>query len=200
MIAENSSPFSSAVCDSTAGQAKPLTHSDVRSTVPENISESTLKCLAGVKFQLLHAAKQHSHILHWGVSFAFKNKTAKKHELIILAVTPSLDTVSLPGGNEKPPKAVILLIAVSAAQHELYFYILKRKPMPHVLLLFFSKGFKARQPQSSTPEVWTVIDFLFLPSIWGKYEKKWGSASPGAKHPLQQNPLGAVKLVPPCIF
>lgn len=79
-------------------------------------------------------------------------------------MTPSLDTVSLPGGNEKPPKAGILLTAISAAQHELYFYILKRKPMPHVSQLFLSKGFKARQPQSSTPEVWAVIDFLLLPS------------------------------------
>lgn len=92
------------------------------------------------------------------------NKAEKNHELIILAVTPSLDTVSLPGANEKPPKAVILLITILAAQHELYFYILKRKPMPDVLQLFFSKGFKARQPQSSTPEVGTAIDFLLLPS------------------------------------
>lgn len=117
----------------------------------------------------------------------------KNHELIILAVTPSLDAVSLPGGNEKPPKAVILLIAVLAAQHELYFYISKRKPLPHVLQLFFSKGFKVRQPQSSTPEVWTVIDFLLLPSTRGQDQKQWVFASPGAEHPLAAEPCGCNK-------
>lgn len=140
--------------------------------MPGNISDSTLKCFAGVKFHLLHAVKQHSHILHGRVSPAFKDKAEKNHKLIILAVTPSLDTASLPGGNEKPPKAVILLIAILAAQHELYFYILKRKPMPHVLQPFLSKGFKARQPQNGTPEFWIVIDFLLLQSTRGKYYQK----------------------------
>lgn len=123
----------------------------------------------------------------------------KNHELIILAVTRSLDAVSLPGGNEKPPKAVILLIAVLAAQHELYFYISKRKPLPHVLQLFFSKGFKAKQPQSSTPEVWTVIDFLLLPSTRGQDQKNGLLLHQEQNIPLQQNPVGAIKLEPPCI-
>ena len=59
-------------------------------------------------------------------------------KLIISAVTltKSRDRVSYPGRNEKTQKTVILLIAILAqAQHEIYFYILKRKAIPHVLQL-----------------------------------------------------------------
>lgn len=56
-------------------------------------------------------------------------------KLIISEVTLT-KSVSFPGRNEKTQKTVILLIAILAqAQHEIYFYILIRKAIPHVLQL-----------------------------------------------------------------
>lgn len=104
---------------------------------------------------------------HWPVRKRLKkNHDVKKLIISAVTLTKSRDTVSFPGGNEKPRDSdIINSHFIAPAQHELYFYILKRKAIPHVLQLSSSLRVKQGSFRAATRgEVCTVIDFQLLSS------------------------------------